>query len=81
MILLLLLLKNAQDIVDVYKRVALLEIQLENRRFEASSAWRELDKAKGKIATLEIENETLLREVEHWKAEGKVARAKQQTVN
>lgn len=61
------ILKNAEDITATYKKVVNLETEKDLLRSTISALKRQTEILKGKNTGLEIENETLQREVEHWK--------------
>lgn len=61
------ILKNADDVVETYKKVAELELAVDERNSVLRDAEQMIIKLSGKITGLELENETLRREVEHWK--------------
>lgn len=63
------LVKNADSVVEVYRRVAELEGEVKNLINDRTECMLLVDKLNGRIAVLELENETLQREVDHWKAE------------
>ena len=62
------ILKNAEEVTETYKKLAELTVQIKRLDVEAAKSHQEYFEQKAKIAGLEFENETLLREVEHWKS-------------
>jgi hypothetical protein len=62
------ILKNAEEVTLTYQQLAQTRYQLVQMQEQAVKMVANIENLQGRIAALEIENETLLREVDHWKA-------------
>lgn len=61
------ILKNAEEVTETYKKVTQLQLKVEEQVRQLNHEWDLVASLKDKIYGLELENETLQREVEHWK--------------
>ena len=62
------ILKNAEEITETYRLVARLQEQAINLRGNLTSRTNTIAELDAIIVGLELENETLQREVAHWQA-------------